>query len=82
MTAHIGVDADSVTHSLEISTAKLHDSQIWAGCCMARKPRSRPTKAIELAEQGRLPDCGQNGSGAGKLAGQLPESVSEADATL
>ena len=30
MKAHIGVDADSgVTHSLETSTAKLHDSQIW-----------------------------------------------------
>lgn len=28
--AHIGVDADSgVTHSLETSTAKLHDSQVW-----------------------------------------------------
>ena len=30
MKAHIGVDADSgVTHSLETSTAKLHDSQVW-----------------------------------------------------
>ena len=30
MTAHIAVDADSgVTHSLETSTAKLHDSQVW-----------------------------------------------------
>lgn len=30
MKAHIGVDADSgVTHSLETSTARLHDSQIW-----------------------------------------------------
>ena len=28
--AHIGVDADSgVTHSLDTSTAKLHDSQVW-----------------------------------------------------
>ena len=28
--AHIGVDADSgVTHSLETSTARLHDSQVW-----------------------------------------------------
>ena len=28
--AYIGVDADSgVTHSLETSTAKLHDSQVW-----------------------------------------------------
>ena len=30
MKAHIGVDADSgVTHSLETSTARLHDSQVW-----------------------------------------------------
>ena len=30
MKAHIGVEADSgVTHSLETSTAKLHDSQVW-----------------------------------------------------
>jgi IS5 family transposase len=30
MKAHIGVDADSgVTHSLETSTAGLHDSQVW-----------------------------------------------------
>ncbi|SFM64537.1 Transposase and inactivated derivatives, IS5 family [Shimia aestuarii] len=30
MKAHIGVDAGSgVTHSLETSTAKLHDSQVW-----------------------------------------------------
>ena len=30
MKAHIGVDADSgVAHSLETSTAKLHDSQVW-----------------------------------------------------
>jgi len=30
MKAHIGVDADSgIVHSLETSTAKLHDSQIW-----------------------------------------------------
>ena len=30
MKAHIGVDADSgVTHSLDTSTAKLHDSQVW-----------------------------------------------------
>lgn len=30
MKAHIGVDADSgVTHSLETSTAKLHDSRVW-----------------------------------------------------
>jgi transposase, IS5 family len=30
MKAHIGVDADSgVTQSLETSTAKLHDSQVW-----------------------------------------------------
>ncbi len=28
--AHVGVDDESaVTHSLEISTAKLHDSQVW-----------------------------------------------------
>ena len=28
--AHIGVDADSgVVHSLDTSTAKLHDSQVW-----------------------------------------------------
>jgi IS5 family transposase len=30
MKAHIGVDAESgITHSLETSTAKLHDSQVW-----------------------------------------------------
>jgi transposase, IS5 family len=30
MKAHIGVDSDSgVTHSLETSTAKVHDSQVW-----------------------------------------------------
>ena len=30
MKAHIGVDAESgVTHSLETSTAKLHDSRVW-----------------------------------------------------
>lgn len=30
MKAHVGVDADSgVTHSLETSTAKRHDSQVW-----------------------------------------------------
>ena len=30
MKAHVGVDADSgVTHSLETSTAKVHDSRIW-----------------------------------------------------
>jgi len=30
MKAHVGVDADSgVVHSLETSTAKLHDSQVW-----------------------------------------------------
>jgi len=30
MKAHVGVDADSgVTHSLETSTAKVHDSQVW-----------------------------------------------------
>jgi transposase, IS5 family len=47
MKAHIGVDADSgVTHSLETSTAKVHDSQVWDACCTARKPRSGPTKAM------------------------------------
>ena len=30
MKAHVGVDADSgVVHSLDTSTAKLHDSQVW-----------------------------------------------------
>ncbi|WP_287433090.1 IS5 family transposase [Maritimibacter sp.] len=30
MKAHVGADADSgITHSLETSTAKLHDSQVW-----------------------------------------------------
>jgi IS5 family transposase len=30
MKTHIGVDAESgVTHSLDTSTAKLHDSQVW-----------------------------------------------------
>ena len=30
MKAHVGVDADSgIVHSLETSTAKLHDSQVW-----------------------------------------------------
>ncbi|PWK62646.1 hypothetical protein [Roseicyclus mahoneyensis] len=30
MTAHIGVEADrGVTHSLETSTAKLHDTHVW-----------------------------------------------------
>jgi len=30
MKAHVGVDADSgITHSLETSTAKVHDSQVW-----------------------------------------------------
>lgn len=30
MKAHVGVDADSgVAHSLETTTAKVHDSQIW-----------------------------------------------------
>ncbi len=30
MKAHIGADADSgVTHSLETSTAKLHDARVW-----------------------------------------------------
>ena len=30
MKAHIGVDVDSgVTHSLETSTARVHDSQVW-----------------------------------------------------
>jgi len=30
MKAHVGVDAESgVTHSLETSTAKVHDSRIW-----------------------------------------------------
>jgi len=30
MKAHVGVDAESgVTHSLETSTAKVHDSQVW-----------------------------------------------------
>lgn len=30
--AHVGVDADSgVVHSLDTSTAKLHDSQVWDG---------------------------------------------------
>ena len=30
MKAHIGVDADSgVVHSLDTSTAKLHDCQVW-----------------------------------------------------
>ena len=32
MKAHVGVDADSgVVHSLDTSTAKLHDSQVWDG---------------------------------------------------
>jgi IS5 family transposase len=30
MKAHVGVDADSgVVHSLEVSTAKVHDSRVW-----------------------------------------------------
>jgi len=30
MKAHMGVDVNSgVAHSLEISTAKLHDSRVW-----------------------------------------------------
>ena len=30
MKAHVGVDVDSgVVHSLDTSTAKLHDSQVW-----------------------------------------------------
>ena len=32
MKAHIGVDANSgVTHSLDTSTAKLHDARVWVG---------------------------------------------------
>jgi IS5 family transposase len=30
MKAHVGVDADSgIVHSLETTTAKVHDSQVW-----------------------------------------------------
>ncbi len=45
--AHIGVDVDSgVTHSLDTTTAKVHDSQSGMSSSTARKPRSGPTRAM------------------------------------
>ena len=38
MKAHIGVDADSgVTHSLDTSTAKLYDSEVWDGLVLGEE---------------------------------------------
>ena len=52
MKAHIGVDAHSgVTPSLDTSTAKLHDSQVWTNCCMVQKPRSGPTRAMSAPSE-------------------------------
>ena len=42
--AHVGVDAVSgVVHSLDTSTAKLHDAASGTRCCTARIPRSGPS---------------------------------------
>ena len=62
MKAHVGVDADSgVTHSLETSTAKLHDSQVWDDAAAWRRD-------LGLGRQGlcqRRARGGVRGSGQG-----------------
>lgn len=46
MKAQIGVDVDSgVPHSLETSTAKLHDSQVWDALPHGEEPSVRADKA-------------------------------------
>lgn len=52
MKAHIGVDADSgVTHSLDTSTAKLHDSQIWDALLHGNETSVWADKAYVSAER-------------------------------
>jgi transposase, IS5 family len=53
MKAHVGVDADSgIVHSLDTTTAKVHDSQVWDDLCTAPRRRSGPTRAMS-APRGR-----------------------------
>jgi IS5 family transposase len=68
MKAHVGVDAESgVTHSLETSTAKVHDSRIWDELLQIRRSLTRsrvgcsfsscgPETAARTGRQGRLGD--------------------------
>lgn len=52
MKAHIGVDAESgVTHSLETSTAKLHDSQVWDELLHGRETSVWADKGYVSAER-------------------------------
>ena len=66
MKAHIGVDADSgVTHSLETSTAKRHDSQIWDELLHGEETSVWADKGYVSAErEAAFKGPGQGGSGA------------------
>jgi len=64
MKAHIGVDADSgVTHSLETSTARLHDSQVWDELLQGEETSSGQTRAMS-APNARPRSPGRARSGA------------------
>ncbi len=52
MKAHVGVDLDSgVVHSLDTSTAKLHDSQVWDGLLHGGETSVWADKAYVSAER-------------------------------
>ncbi len=60
MKAHVGVDADSgIVHSLDTSTAKLHDSQVWDELLHGEEKSIWADKAYVSAER----EAGFKGSG-------------------
>ncbi|RJE82000.1 IS5 family transposase [Paracoccus onubensis] len=75
MKAHVGVDADSgVTHSLETSTAKLHDSQVWdellhgeESSVWADKAYVSAERAARFEEQGKVWGVMRKAARGGKL---------------
>ena len=69
--AHIGVDADNgVTHSLETSTAKLHDSQVWDELLHGEETSVWADKGYVSAEHEEA------FTGPGKVWGVLPHKRS------
>ena len=82
MKAHIGVDIDSgVTHSLDTSTAKLHDSRVWDELLHGEETSVWADKGYVSAErEGSVPGTGQGlGCHAQGPEGQRPASPRRAD---
>jgi len=78
MKAHIGVDAESgITHSLDTSTAKLHDSQVWDALLHGEETSVWADKGYVSAE--REAAFKGSGKGPGKVWGVMRKAPKGGD---